>query len=147
MNQSLIKAINRIIGAKELLDPFESTGQFKDYVKDVQKEFQENQKQLLQEAKAICPETVSVELGGSFKSGNPREDSDVDLMVYYNSKASPEEIHKKLSGRLHNDLAGTYDIVPIKVEGRKMPNLPVPSTAKLTKPFIKKWGAIELEPN
>ncbi len=91
---------------------------FERWVAEVVADFDRRKKRLLQQANRRVPKGVKVtrvELSGSYARGNPTEDSDIDMAVFYRGKASPETVADSLYGRL-SGLGGIYDVHPIKEE-------------------------------
>lgn len=88
------------------------------FIKDVRKYIKENSEQLKQLAQNLIPEIRirKVELTGSYapnSKNKPREDSDIDLAIYYRGTLEPEEVAERLYNKLEGE-GGTYDIVPIQ---------------------------------
>lgn len=96
----------------EALEP-----ELKDYMRKVRHDFKLRKADLLQQARGLAPEAdiVDLKLSGSYAAGNPTPESDVDLLIYFQGNASPEDVIGKLLGRLHSPLVGIFDVGAVRV--------------------------------
>jgi len=96
---------------KGKLGKFKPTGnpEFNAYVEDVRANIHKDYPSLIKQANGVLGiKAIKAELSGSYARGNPNEDSDIDIKIYYSGKASPEEVAAKLSGNLQGKY-GLYD--------------------------------------
>lgn len=70
---------------------------FNQYAKDYYKDFPTMKNKILKDAKEDFPDLniITIDMSGSFKRGNPNEDSDLDVKLYYLANISERDYFDK----------------------------------------------------
>jgi len=93
------------------LSKFKATDnpEFNNYVKNVLTNISKEYPDLVKQAEGIeGVKPVKAQISGSYARGEPREDSDIDIKIYYKGDADPEELARELAP-LHGKF-GDYDV-------------------------------------
>jgi len=84
----------------------------KDFYENIPMEIEKIKKDFLSHPKYnINGKTIVVKdiaLSGSYSKGNPTPDSDVDIKIYYQGDADPEDVSIEFSGQIGGNY-GSYD--------------------------------------
>lgn len=90
------------------------------FILKVRKDFDAHKTDIVKYAQSLVPEAkiLDAELIGSYQSGAPKTESDIDLLIKFEGPITEYDVLSKLSGKLYG-YGGVYDIIPKKIEESK----------------------------